>query len=477
MKISFLGAAQQVTGSCYLIETGEVKFLVDCGMFQGGHEADKLNAQPFKFLPRDIAFVLLTHAHIDHSGLLPKLVAAGFDGPIYTTTATADLLGVMLPDSAHIQEIEASRENRRREEKPREKRKISAEATPLYTMAEAEICLNRLTPVSYDTQISPHPSVHCYFRDAGHILGSAIIEVWVKGGDKQTKLVFSGDLGQPGQPILRDPAIIEEADILFVESTYGDRLHKDLPATTEEFVHAINDTLYRKKGNVIIPAFAVGRTQEIIYFLQELTRQGRFKNLTVYVDSPMATKATDITLRHMEMFDEEARSLTAWQAKNSVPLKLTFTGSAEESIALNDIHSGAIIISASGMCDAGRIKFHLLNNLGKRQNTILITGFQAQGTLGRRLVDGAKTARIYGKEIPVRAEIYTIGGFSAHADQAAILHWLKQFKRPPTQTFVVHGEPNAAQALADYIKKMNWEVTIPGLGDSAIFVKIAEEKS
>ncbi len=471
MKITFLGAAQQVTGSCYLIETGEVKFLVDCGMFQGGHEADKLNAQPFKFLPRDINFVLLTHAHIDHSGLLPKLVAAGFNGQIYTTTATADLLGVMLPDSAHIQEIEASRENRRREEKPRKKRKQSEEAAPLYTMAEAEICLGRLAPVSYDTQISPHPSVNCCFRDAGHILGSAIIEVWVKDRGKQTKLVFSGDLGQPGQPILRDPSIVEETDILFVESTYGDRLHKDLPSTTEEFVHAINDTLFRKKGNVIIPAFAVGRTQEIIYFLQELTHQGRFKNLTVYVDSPMATKATDITMRHMEMFDEEAKKLTAWQTKNHIPLKLTFTGSAEESIALNDIHSGAIIISASGMCDAGRIKFHLMNNLGKRQNTILITGFQAQGTLGRRLVDGAKTTRIYGKDILVRAEIYTIGGFSAHADQAALLHWLKQFKRPPAQTFVVHGETHAAQALAGYIKKMDWEVAIPALGESTFFIK------
>jgi metallo-beta-lactamase family protein len=477
MKISFLGAAQQVTGSCYLIETGEVKFLVDCGMFQGGREADKLNAQAFKFLPRDLAFVLLTHAHIDHSGLLPKLVAAGFDGPIYTTTATADLLGVMLPDSAHIQEIEASRENRRREEQPRKKRKFSAEATPLYTMAEAEICLNRLAPVSYDTQISPHPSVHCCFRDAGHILGSSIIEVWVKGGDKETKLVFSGDLGQPDRPILRDPAIIEEADVLFVESTYGDRLHKNLSSTIDELAHAINDTLYRKKGNVIIPAFAVGRTQEIIYFLHELTRQGRLKNLNIYVDSPMATKATDITLRHMEIFDEEARKLSAWLANNHIPLKLTFTGSTEESIALNDIHSGAIIISASGMCDAGRIKFHLINNLGKRQNTILITGFQALGTLGRRLVDGAKTARIYGKDIPVRAEIYTIGGFSAHADQAALLHWLKQFKRPPAQTFVVHGELHAAQALADYIKKMDWEVAVPGLGDSAIFVKMTEGKA
>ncbi len=467
MKITFLGAAQQVTGSCYLVETGEVKFLVDCGMFQGGSQADKLNEQPFKFIPREIAFVLLTHAHIDHSGLLPKLVANGFDGPIYTTTATADLLEVMLPDSAHIQEIEAERENRRREKS--KGRKHKQEATPLYTMAEAEATLGKLQAVSYDARLAPHPSVNCSFRDAGHILGSAIIEVWLKERNKQTKLVFSGDLGQPDRPILRDPAVIAEADILFIESTYGDRLHKDMPSTMDEFVSAVNNTLQKKKGNVIIPAFAVGRTQEIIYAFYQLTRQGRFKDLKIYVDSPMATKATAITMRHMELFDEEAKELNAWRDKNHVPLKLTFTGSAEESIALNSIHSGAIIISASGMCDAGRIKFHLINNLGKRQNTILITGFQAQDTLGRRLVDGAKTARIYGNDIPVRAEIYTIGGFSAHADQADLLHWLKQFKRPPAQTFVVHGEAHAAQALADKIHKMNWKVSVPGLGDSASF--------
>ncbi|MDD5241779.1 MAG: MBL fold metallo-hydrolase [Sulfuricella sp.] len=469
MKITFLGAAQQVTGSCYLIETGEVKFLVDCGMFQGGTQADRHNAEPFRFVPKDIAFVLLTHAHIDHSGLLPKLVAAGFDGPTYTTTATADLLQVMLPDSAHIQEIEAERENRRREDKPGKKHKHSEKAVPLYSMADAVASLRKLVPISYDTQLDPHPTVKCRFRDAGHILGSAIVEVWLKGKNKETKLVFSGDLGQPDRPILRDPTAIEEADILLVESTYGNRQHKDLSATLEEFVHAINDTLLRKKGNVIIPSFAVGRTQEILYFLYDLTRQGRFKDLKVYVDSPMATKATDITFRHMEMFDEEAKKLTAWQAHNHVPLDLTFTGSADESIALNSIHSGAIIISASGMCDAGRIKFHLINNLGKSQNTILITGFQAENTLGRRLVDGAKTARIYGKDIPVRAQIYTIGGFSAHADQPALLGWLKQFRHPPMHTFVIHGETHAAQALADKIREMDWEVTVPNLGESVIF--------
>jgi metallo-beta-lactamase family protein len=468
MKITFLGAAQQVTGSCYLVETGEVRFLVDCGMFQGGRQADQLNEQAFRFHPREIAFVLLTHAHIDHSGLLPKLVAAGFNGPIYTTTASADLLQVLLPDCAHIQEVEAERENRRREQSRNRKGRHKKEAVPLYTMAEAEICLGMLAPVPYDSDVSPHPSVRCRFRDAGHILGSAIIEIWVKGRNKQTKLVFSGDLGQPQRPILRDPTIIDEADILFVESTYGDRLHKELSATVEEFVYAINDTLHRKKGNVIIPAFAVGRTQEIIYLFYQLTRQGRLRDLNIYVDSPMAAKATAITMQHMEMFDEEARELTTWREKNRIPLKLTFTASADESIALNSIHSGAIIISASGMCDAGRIKFHLINNLGKKQNTILITGFQAEGTLGRRLVDGAKTTRIYGKDILVRADIFTIGGLSAHADQAALLHWLRQFKRPPLQTFVVHGEIHAAEALAGYIRKMDWEVTVPELGESVI---------
>ena len=469
MKITFLGAAQQVTGSCYLVETGEVKFLVDCGMFQGGQEADELNAQPFRFVPREIAFVLLTHAHIDHSGLLPKLVAAGFDGPIFTTTASADLLEVMLPDSAHIQEVEAERSNRRREQSKNRKHRHNDEAVPLYTTAEAEACLRKLAPVAYDATLSPHPAVNCRFRDAGHILGSAIIEVWVKDGNKQTKLVFSGDLGQRDRPILRDPAIIEEADVLLVESTYGDRLHKDMPSTIEEFVHVVNDTLRRKKGNVIIPAFAVGRTQEILYFFYQLTRQGRFKDLDIYVDSPMAAKATAITMQHMEMFDEEAKELTAWRENKHAPIKLTFTASAAESIALNDIHFGAVIISASGMCDAGRIKFHLLHNLGKKHNTILITGFQAQGTLGRRLVDGAETVRIYGEEVPVRAEIFTIGGLSAHADQAALLHWLTQFKRPPAQTFVVHGEARAAEALADCIRKMKWKVAVPGLGDTAHF--------
>lgn len=465
MKITFLGAAREVTGSCYLVETGSVRFLVDCGMFQGGRLADTHNRQPFPFTPRDIAFVLLTHAHIDHSGLLPRLVAEGFKGPIYATEATADLVKVMLPDSAHIQEKEAEKENWRREQKGRKQRKAPP-ATPVYTTAEVEACLRHLLPVPYDTTKSPHPSVRCSFRDGGHILGSAILEVWIKGQDRSTKVVFSGDLGQPCRPILRDPTIIEEADLLVIESTYGDRLHKELPATTEEFVHAVNDTLHRKKGNVVIPAFAVGRTQEIIYFFYQLTRQGRFKDLDIYVDSPMAEQATQITMRHMELFDEEAKEMAVWRAKNHMPIKLTFTGSKEESIELNSIRSGAVIISASGMCDAGRIKYHLYYNLGNRNNTVIITGFQAQGTIGRRLVDGAKTIRIFGQDVPVRADIYTINGLSAHADQAAILQWLGHFRRPPRQTFVVHGEESAALALADKVRQMDWQVAVPNHGET-----------
>ncbi|MFA7240949.1 MAG: MBL fold metallo-hydrolase [Sulfuricellaceae bacterium] len=459
MRLTFLGAAHEVTGSCYLVETERVKFLVDCGMFQGGRIAERRNGMPFHFAPRDIAFVLLTHAHIDHSGLLPKLAAEGFCGQIYTTAATADLIGVLLPDSAHIQEMEAERAQRHQHTRRRE------DTQPVYTTQQALACLEQVAPQQYDVELSPHPAVRCIFREAGHILGSALIEVWLEEDGKRTKLVFSGDLGQPGRPILRDTATIRETDLLLVESTYGDRLHKDMASTIEEFVHAVNDTLHRKKGNVIIPAFAVGRTQEILYLFNDLTRQGRFRNLNIYVDSPMATEATNITMHHMELFDQEAKDLEAWRAKHLNQIKLTFTAGVLESMALNEIRSGAVIISASGMCDAGRIKHHSRHNLGRRENTILITGFQAQGSLGRRLVDGAKTVRIFGEEIPVRAEIYTIGGLSAHADQAALLHWLRQFQHAPRHTFVVHGEHGAAETLKEHIEKMGWPVTLPALGE------------
>ena len=461
MKVTFLGAAREVTGSCYLFETGYVRFLVDCGMHQGGREAPARNRQPFGFDPRTIDFVLLTHAHIDHSGLLPKLMREGFSGPIYTTGATADLLGVMLPDSGHIQEVDAARAARRRNSA-----QDPARSTALYTVQDAQNCLTLLRPVGYDERIEPAVGVACRFRDAGHILGSAIIEVWVVQNGKTSKIVLSGDLGQPGRPILRDPTLIADADVLFIESTYGDRRHKDLPGTLDELAQVVDETLHKRHGNVIVPAFAVGRTQEIIYHLHQLSRQGRLRNLDISVDSPMATAATAITMKHLALFDDEGRQLGEWRKTARHLPRLRFVGSVEESMALNRIRSGAIIISASGMCNAGRIKHHLRHNLGRRECAVLITGFQAQGTLGRRLVDGAKRVSIFGEEIPVRASIHTLGGFSAHADQPALLAWAGAFEHAPRQTFVVHGEEAASLALAERLRTdRGWSVTVPQAGE------------
>ena len=428
-KVTFLGAAGEVTGSCYLVESGALKFLVDCGMFQGGGAAAK--NRRFAFDPRRIAFVLLTHAHIDHSGLLPRLCARGFSGAVYATHATCDLLGVMLPDSAHLQEKEA---DWRREE-------------PLYDMREAQASLRHLIGVEYDAEVMPHPSVRCRFRDAGHILGSAILEVFV--GAK--KLVFSGDLGQPGRPVVADPTPITEADVLFVESTYGNRDHKSLVQTLDEFAYALNDTLASRKGNVVIPSFAVGRTQELLYFMAELQREKRLPQMNVYVDSPMALAATRITAKYVSPAPAVQR--------------VRFVEDLAESMKINSIRSGAVIVSASGMCEGGRVRHHLRWNISRPECAIVIVGFQAAGTLGRRIVDGAKTVRLFGEEYPVRAKVFTIGGLSAHADRSALLAWLAHFRRPPAQSWVVHGEPLAAHSLRDAIRaKPGWRADVPSFG-------------
>ncbi len=491
MKISFLGAAREVTGSCYLLEGEGYRFLVDCGMFQGGREARGKNRAALAFDPRKIDFVLLSHAHIDHSGLLPRLVALGYRGPIYATPATCDLLEVMLPDSAYIQEKDAERDNRHRHRARQAgstRSRGGAESVPLYTVAQAHDCLRRLKPVDYDTEFEPLPGMRCCLRDAGHILGAAIIELWVTedpptlaelaaphGGARRAlgrpgsatgvatrKLVFSGDLGQPARPIVRDPTPIAEADILLVESTYGNRLHKTLDQSETELIRAIDETLPRG-GNLIVPAFAVGRTQEVLYILADLMRQGRISSaIEIVVDSPMATRATEITQRHLHITDNEMRDLMAWQKQeHGKRPRIRFTESVEESIQLNELR-GAIIISASGMCDAGRIKHHLRHNLPRAETGILITGFQAAGTLGRRLVDGARRVKIFGDDIAVRARLYTIGGLSAHADQAALLAWLGGFKKAPARTFVVHGEAATAQDFAQLVnEKLGWRTEAP----------------
>lgn len=449
MKLTFLGAAGEVTGSSFLLESDDVKVLVDCGMFQGGREAEPKNRARFAFDPKTLDCVLLTHAHIDHSGLLPRLVAAGYSGPVYATTATCDLLDVMLTDSAHIQEKEA--------EWAQKAKARGAGRPPLYTMAEVQRTLRQLKPVDYGEEVHPHPALRCMFRDAGHIIGAAIIELWVHNGANSRKIVFSGDIGQPNRPLVRDPTPISEADVLVVESTYGNRLHKTMDDTLAELEHAVTDTLVRKKGNVIVPAFAVGRTQEILYLLVDLYRQGRLPEMDIYVDSPMALKATEITAKHWALLDREAAALLQWMKRGRGKPRIHFVQDVLESTALQNVRHGAVIISASGMCNAGRIKHHLRHNLGRRDSTILIVGFQAAGTLGRRIVDGARNVRIFGIPVPVKADVYTIGGLSAHGDQAALLAWLANFKRAPRRTFVVHGEQATAGIFAAAIHdRLGW---------------------
>jgi metallo-beta-lactamase family protein len=456
VRLAFLGAAGEVTGSCFLVETAKARFLVDCGLFQGDRTAEARNRSHFAFEPRAVDFVLLTHAHIDHSGLLPRLAAEGFRGSIFATAATCDLLGVMLIDSAHIQEQDS------------ERRRSTRAALPLYTVRDVERCLRQLVPVAYDEMFTPGPGVHSCLRDAGHILGSAIIEIWMDEGAARRKLVCSGDIGQRLRPLVRDPTPIAEGEVLLVESTYGNRKHRPWSATLDELRHAVTDTLVRKGGNVIVPSFAVGRTQDLLYLLADLYRKGELPEMDIYVDSPLALKATSVTLRHLALLDAEAVSLMRWLRRARGRPRIRFVQDLEESIALHRIKGGAVIISASGMCEAGRIQHHLRHNLGRPECTIVIPGFQAAGTLGRRLVDGAKEVRIFGIRIPVRAEIYTIGGLSAHADQEGLIDWLSRFERPPRATYVVHGEADVSEEFANVVRdRLKWrEVRVPQRGTS-----------
>jgi metallo-beta-lactamase family protein len=466
MRLGFFGAAGEVTGSCTLVESGEVRFLVDCGMFQGGPEARQKNlrALDFGFDVRRIDFVLLTHAHIDHSGLLPRLAMLGYRGPVYATAATVDLLQVLLPDSAHIQEKEAEWQVRHRHRRGKGEKGV---APPLYSVVQAQAALRLLQPVVFGRMVVPVPGIEVRFHDAGHILGSAWLEVNVGNEGRGRRLVFSGDLGMPGRLVLPDPAPAPaEADALLIESTYGNRLHRSLPETEDEIVGAVQRT-FAAGGNLVIPAFAVGRTQELIYLLAGLVRRKRLPSLKVYVDSPMADAATRLTLAHEALLDDETRDLIAWQRAHRDRMAIEFVADVERSKALNAIRHGAVIVSASGMCEAGRIKYHLRENLPRSECSVLIAGFQAAGTLGRRLVDGARLVRIFGEPVPVRARIYTVGGLSAHADQAALIAWLSGFRSPPGRTFVVHGEAGASVDFAREItERLGWtNVALPRQGE------------
>ncbi len=453
-SIKFLGAAGTVSGSKYLIDTGETRFLVDYGMFQGPKRLRLLNWEKPPVSPESIDHVLLTHAHLDHLGMLPVLVREGFRGKIWATPVTAELCKISLLDAAHIQEEDARFANKMKFSK-------HEPALPLYTTEDAERVFGHLRTIEYDQPKELAQGTQIRFLDAGHILGSAIVEVTVPDGGKRVRLVFSGDLGRYDALILRDPAAVDQADYLLVESTYGNREHPP-EEPVEELRSIINETA-KRGGMLIVPSFAVGRTQTLLYLLRDMRLRGLIPDLPIFVDSPMAQRVTDVFCRHVEIFDEEAKAV--FQKTGKCPIlspNLQFVESKEESQKLNDMRYPAIIVSASGMATGGRVLHHLKFRLPDPRNTVLFVGYQAVGTRGQLLRDGARTIKIHGEMVPVRAQIRNIEAFSGHADSGEILRWLRLFKSPPKMTFIVHGEPESSQALADEIKQsLGWKTHIP----------------
>lgn len=470
MKITFLGAAKTVTGSNFLVEGASKKFLVDCGMYQGKATQEKENEDPFLYHTSEIDFMLLTHAHIDHSGRIPKLYKEGYRNPVIATKATCDLCTIMLPDSGHIQEMEIEWKNRKR---IREGKK---ELPPLYTAEEAEKSLELFKPVSYDQIIDIDENIKVRFNDAGHMLGSSIIEIWITENGETKKVVFTGDIGNNDIPLLASPTMIESADYLVMESTYGSRLHMRNDDKAEMFLNIVSETL-DKGGTVVIPSFAVGRTQEIVYEINKLKEKRedeefkrKYKKLMsvpVFVDSPLAISATEIFRKNEDLFDEEVKQAMENGDNPLEFLGLQFTRTADESKALNESNTPAVIISASGMCEVGRIKHHLKHNLWNPKSTILFVGYQAPGTLGSKLVEGEKKVKIFGEEIAVNARIEYIEGYSGHADQEWLLNFIYSFIQKPKHIFLVHGEPEAQEVLKQkIIDTTGIPVMIPDFGET-----------
>jgi metallo-beta-lactamase family protein len=438
MRVHCHGGAGEVTGSMHLVEAAGKKILLDCGMVQGSPEAEARNFSAFPFDPGTVDALVLSHAHIDHVGRVPRLTMAGFSGPIYAQRATVDLLPIMLLDSASLQEHDAERSNRKR-------RPGQPKAMPLYTRMDVQGMLSLLRPLGYGQRTTIADGVEIAFRDAGHILGSSIVELWAEG----KKLVFSGDLGMQGTPILRDPEPVESADMLLMESTYGNRNHRQRHDTVRELGEILHQA-WDDGGNVLIPAFAVGRTQELLYWFARHWDDWGMKRWRIFLDSPMASKVVQVYDRHHALFDEEAQAI--WRTVPN-PFRLPnlhITQTAEESMAINRIQRGAIIIAGNGMANGGRILHHMRQHLPRRQTRIIFVGYQAQGTLGRRLVEGARWVRIYGHDVRVNAHRHTVGGLSAHADQHALLQWYGGFSTPPPLV-LVHGEDLAREALAGEI--------------------------
>jgi metallo-beta-lactamase family protein len=457
VKLQFLGAARQVTGSQYYVQADGAKLLVDCGMYQ---ERDFLarNWDTSPVRPREIDAVLLTHAHIDHCGLVPKLVQEGLRCPIYATWASAELAAVVLRDSAHIQAEDAAFKQKRHRKEGREgKHPIK----PLYTIKDVDRTLPLLEGVPYNDSIHVKDGVSAVFHDAGHILGSAMIEINVRANGRARRLIFSGDIGQRDRPILRDPSVFSEADYVVMESTYGDRDHGENGDVESQLEEVIRSTV-KAGGNVVIPTFAIERAQELIFHMSRMQRSGRLPSLPVFLDSPMAAEVTEIFRRHRDYFDEETLGLIA---AGESPLGfpgLQIVRTQEQSMAINHRKEPAVIMATSGMCTAGRIKHHLAHNIWRPESTILFVGYQANGTLGRQIVDGSNEVRIHGRNLMVRARIAQIHGFSGHADRAGLLAWLGAFQKPPRQLFLTHGEAEQALALATQIgNDKGWNVMVP----------------
>ncbi len=464
MKLRFLGAAQNVTGSRHLLEANGSRILVDCGLYQE-RDLRGRNWAPFTVHPTDIDAIFLTHAHLDHCGLLPKLVREGYSGRIYCTTATAEIAKIILLDAAKLQEEDAAYKRKRHK---REKRKSPFAVAPLYSIEDAQACFPLFAPLRYGQGISNGAGIQARLYDAGHVLGSAVVKISADDGHQVRSVLFSGDIGRPDRPIVHDPDIVHDADYVLVESTYGDRVHQDQNNIKELIADAVNSTA-KQGGTVLVPSFALERSQEVLYYINELLVEGAIPNIRVFLDSPMATRITKVFQRHPELFDQE---MMQYLRNHESPFRfkgLELVEGRQQSKAINDFRGPAIIIAGSGMCTGGRIKHHLAKRIGRSEDTVMFVGYQAVGTLGRRLVEGQREVRILGKEYPVRAKVVQIHGFSAHADKTELLAWLQGLEKPPSKVFVIHGETESAQYFGQYLEEQTgWDVHVPTYQETVV---------
>jgi len=464
LKLNFLGAVQNVTGSRHLLQANGKKLLVDCGLYQE-RQFKSRNWEPFTVPPNSIDAVLLTHAHLDHCGLLPKLVKDGFNGKIYGTPATGEIAQIILFDSAKIQEEDAEYKRKRH---AKEGRKGPFPELPLYTQEDVEVCRPLFSPVPYNQPINIADGLEATFFDAGHVLGSSIIQVKARINGEHRTILFSGDMGRPDRPIIQDPTSFDEADYVLIESTYGDRVHKGKEDTKQMIADVINSAK-RAGGNIVIPSFALERSQELLYYINELMIEDKIPHMSVYLDSPMASKITKVFKRHRELYDKE---MTEHMQNHESPFnfpELKMAGTSDESKKINHVRDSVIIIAGSGMCTGGRIKHHLVNNIENPKNTIMFVGYQAEGTLGRILLEGKKDVRIHGQKRQVRAKVTRINGFSAHADRNELFNWLNKLKKPPRKVFVVHGETKSANEFGDFLReKTGWKIVVPAYQDEIV---------